>query len=77
MEGQNFCSQGADTGEWKKMQGQNFYSQGADMGEWKKNARQNQSRRSFQSSFALLMLDVYHCLADSIREKGNNFHLRV
>jgi hypothetical protein len=46
------------------------------MGEWK-NARQNRSRRLLQSLFTLLMLDVYHCLAGSIREKGNNFHLRV
>lgn len=42
-----------------------------------KNAKQNRSRRSFQSPFMLLMTRVYHCFAASTGEKGNNFHLSV
>ena len=45
-----------------------------DMGE---NARQNLSLSSSQSPFILSMANVYHCFAFPMREKGNNFHLRV
>ena len=42
-----------------------------------KNARWNLSLSSSQSPFILSMTCVYHCFAFPMREKGNNFHLRV
>ena len=45
-----------------------------DMG---KNARQNLSLSSSQSLFVLSTANVYHCFAFPVREKENNFHLRV
>ena len=45
-----------------------------DMG---KNARQILSLSSSQSPFVLSIANVYHCFAFPVREKGNNFHLKV
>ena len=45
-----------------------------DMGE---NARQNLTLSSSQSPFVLSTTNVYHCFTFPVREKGNNFHLRV
>jgi len=42
-----------------------------------KNSRQNLSLSSSQLSCTLPTVYVYHCSAFPIREKGNNFHLRV
>ena len=42
-----------------------------------KNARQNLSLSSSQSPFVLSMANVYHYFAFPMREKGNNFHLRI
>ena len=45
-----------------------------DMG---KNARQNLSLSSSQSPFILSTVCVYHCSTFPMREKGNNFQLKV
>src|SRR6185312_8956887 len=42
-----------------------------------KNLKQNSSLSSPQFPFILATVRVYHCLASSTREKGNNFHPRV
>jgi hypothetical protein len=41
------------------------------------NERQMSSRSLPQSLFTFPMLWVYNCSALSMREKGNNFHLKV
>jgi hypothetical protein len=42
-----------------------------------KNARHNLSLSSSQSLFILPTTLAYHCFASLVREKGNNFHIRI